>query len=179
MKRMRFMIGVLVFLLGVPAIASAQSLAELAEKEKKRREAVKGSSKVITNDDLRRGRRTPPPDSTGSQATSSSEAQGEEATAGEEPEKTPSELREEKRAEIQSKIDEQVGLIRAVQEVIDKTQLELNDLTDLTFGARRQNLMRLLEDSKREIAGFEQEIERLQEEARRAGVRVSRSGGGG
>ena len=162
------------FLLGAPAAASAQSLAELAEKEKKRRESVKSSGKVITNDDLGSRSRVAPPASTEAQATPSPGAQGSKATADEKPEKTPSELREEKRAEIQGKIDEQVGLIRAVQEVIDTSQLELNDLTDMTFGGRRANLMKLIEDGKAEIAGFEQAIEDLEEEARRAGVRVSR-----
>jgi len=171
---MRFIVGVLVFLLGAPAAASAQSLAELAEKEKKRRESVKSSGKVITNDDLGSRSRARPPDSTEAQATPSPGAQGKQAAADEAPEKTPSELREEKRVEIQKKIDEQVGLIRAVQEVIDETQLELNDLSTLTLGSRRRNLLKLLEDGKQEIAGFEQEIANLEEEARRAGVRVSR-----
>jgi hypothetical protein len=172
---MRFTVGVLVFLFGASAAVSAQSLVELAEKEKKRREAVKGSGKVITEKDLGRRSRTPPPaDATEAQTTSSPEAQGTQAQSGEGEEKSPSELREEKRAEIQRKIDEQVGLIRAVQEVIDETQLELNDLTDLTFGSRRQKLLNLIESSKAEIAGFEQEIANLEEEARRAGVRVSR-----
>ena len=174
MKRMRFMVGVLVFLLGAPVAASAQSLVELAEKEKKRRESIKSSGKVITEDDLGSRGRAAPTASTEAQATPSPGAQGTQAKAGEEPEKTPSELREEKRAEIQGKIDEQVGLIGAVQAQMDKAQLELNDLTDMTFGGRRANLMQLIEDGKAKIAGFEQAISDLEEEARRAGVRVSR-----
>ena len=174
MRCMRFIVAVLVFLLGAPAAASAQSLAELAEKEKKRRESVKSSGKVITNDDLGSRSRARPPDSTEAQATPSPGAQGKQAAADEAPEKTPSELREEKQKEIQGKIDEQAGLIGAVQAEIDKAQLELNDLTDMTFGGRRANLMKLIEDGKTEIAGFEQAISDFEEEARRAGVRVSR-----
>jgi hypothetical protein len=177
MKDMKRIVCLAVLLVGAATLVGAQSLAEVAAKEKKRRQAVEGSGKVITNDDLGRGRR-PGAESTqaAAETPSTPQAEGDNAAASEKPEapeKTDAELREEKRAEIQAKIDEQKKLIEERQKKIDEAQAELNDLSDMTFGNRRGGLMQTVEEGNAEIAKSRQAIEDLREQARRAGVRVS------
>jgi hypothetical protein len=177
MKSMKQILCLFVLLAATASLVSAQSLAEVAAKEKKRRQSMQGSDKVITNDDLgRAGKRISNPDAASAEAPATPEAEGDdagEAKASDQPEKTDAELRDEKRAEIQGKIDEQKKLIEEQQKKVDQAQLELNDLSDMTFGARRGGLMKTVEDGKAEIAKAQQAIEDLKDQARRAGVRVS------
>ena len=90
-------------LVGIPSLALSQSLAEVAAKERKRREAqAKGPAKVITEDELAKGRRGAPPpdvapveDEEAAKEGASSGASGEQA----EEEKSDEELRAEARAD--------------------------------------------------------------------------------
>jgi hypothetical protein len=94
------------------------------------------------------------------------------------PSASPEPTEEEKRAELanglQTQIDNEVKSIAFTRAQIDKAQLELNDLTNLTFGGRRKNLIEEIEKAQRRIAESEEKIAKLQEDARRAGVRVTR-----
>jgi hypothetical protein len=94
------------------------------------------------------------------------------------PSASPEPTEEEKRAEVaknlQTQIDNEVQSIAFTRAQIDKAQLELNDLTNLTFGGRRKNLAEEIEKAQGRIAESEEKIAKLQEEARRAGVRVTR-----
>jgi hypothetical protein len=175
MEHMKLTSGVLVFLLaagsGAGLAVAGQSLAELAKKEKERQKKVK-DAKVITSQDLRRGRRATSPAPV--RTTPASAASGSStAAAGEKSEKTVDEVREERRVEIQGQIDEERKVIQAVQEAMAQAQRELNDISNMTYGPRRAKLLKIVEDGQGEIAKLEKKIKDLQQQARREFVRVN------
>ena len=176
MERMKLTSGALVFLLaagsGAALAAAGQSLAELAKKEKERQKKLEGSSKVITEQDLRRGRRARSPVPVQSTATSPESGSSTEAAGGE-AEKTADDVREERRVEIQGQIDEERKVIQAVQDAMAQAQLELNDLSNMTYGPRRAKLLKIMEDGQAEVAKLEKKIKDLQQQARRERVRVN------
>jgi hypothetical protein len=94
------------------------------------------------------------------------------------PSASPEPTEEEKRAaaskELQRQVDHYVKEIALRRASIDKAQLELNDLTNYTFGGRRKTLMEQIEIWQNEIKEAEQEIAKLEEQARREGARVTR-----
>jgi hypothetical protein len=169
--------------LAVPAAVLAQekttSLAEQAEKTKKDREkrkaaGVPGSAKVITNDDLRSAQgnvivlggvpaSAPAPGAPGTPAAAAG------ATAP-----TDAELRDQKRADLQAQLDAQADLIKRLRESADQTQTELNDLGNYVFGGRRAALAQIVEERQKQVAEAERAIADLEEQARRAGVSLSR-----
>jgi hypothetical protein len=135
--------------------------------------------KVYTEDDLRGVGR---PKGTVSQPGSPSEP---DPSVSPSPEASPSsgaapreQTEEEKRAaaskEIQRQIDHYAKEIAVRRASIDKAQLELNDLTNYTFGGRRKTLMEQIEVWQNEIKEAEQEVAKLEEQARREGARVTR-----
>jgi hypothetical protein len=178
MNHMRSVAWLLVLVLGAPPLAAAQSLAEVAKKEKERRQRVKGSSKVITEGDLRKTRssRSSVPVTAGAETEESESTTAEEpsapAAAAEEEEKTDAELRAERQTEIQEQIDYRRKKIQTLQEHIAAARLELNDVSDMTYGGRRARLLQIVEDGQAEIAKLEGEIEDLTDQARHVGVRV-------
>jgi hypothetical protein len=142
--------------------------------------------KVITEDDLRSGGR--PQRGTVSVGTPDAPPETKEAKEGEakpatsaspSPEPTESEKREARQQELQKEIDYQAANIRTLQDQIDKAQAELNDLSEMTFSAagtntgRRAGLMKLIDDGNAQIRTSREKIQQLEDEARRAGVRVS------
>ena len=175
MEYMKLTSGALVFLLaagsGTALAAAGQSLAELAKKEKERQKKVK-DVKVITEQDLRRGRRATSPVPVQSTATSPGSGSSTEAAGGE-TEKTADDIREERRVEIQGQIDEERKVIQAVQEAMAQAQLELNDVSNMTYGPRRAKLMKIVEDGQAEVAKLEKKIKDLERQARRERVRVN------
>jgi hypothetical protein len=135
--------------------------------------------RVYTEDDLRgagrpRGTVSQPgtPAEPDAAASPSPDASPAPAAARQEP------TEEEKRAastkEIQRHIDHYSKEIAARRSSIDKAQLELNDITDYGVGGRRADLIEQIEAWKGEIQQGEQEIAKLEERARREGVRVNR-----
>ena len=101
-----------------------------------------------------------------------------QAAAKEEPPE--SDQREARRKEIQDQIDSSSNMIKTWQEQIDTAQRELNDLTDYTFSmpgtttGRRAALLKLIDEGNGKIKTAKEKIEQLEDEARRAGVAVSR-----
>jgi hypothetical protein len=151
---------------------SAQSLTEAAEKQKKER---KGQPKVYTEDDLRKAgaRVATPPEI----APAGDPAKPEPAAAAAKPkadEKTDDQLRAEKKAELEKKIQEQQAIIVQVRKAMADAQRELGDITNYTMGPRRAALMKVLDDGNAEIAKANAAIADVEEQARRAGVSVSR-----
>ena len=150
----------------------------------------KPPKKVITEDDLRSGRPLRGTVSVGTPDAAPEDKPAEakdgaagaaakgEAAAKEEP--TESEKREARRKEIQAEIDFQSANIKTLQDQINKAQTELNDLTDMTFSmsgtgtGRRTALMKVIDDAKAQIRTSEETIDRLEGDARRAGVPVTR-----
>jgi len=136
--------------------------------------------RVYTEDDLRGAGRprgtVSQPGSTSEPEPSASPSPSTEASPS--PDASPEPTEEEKRATgakaIQDKIDFYARYIATTRVDIEKAQLELNDLTNYTFGGRRKTLMEQIEMLEKNIAEAEQKIAGLEEEARRAGVRVTR-----
>jgi hypothetical protein len=158
-----------------PKPASAQSLAEIAAKEKERRKGAGG--KVITESDLQRAGHGLPAGETevGSDAEAPAEGEATEGTAAGQSapkEKTEEEQRAERQASLQKEIDAERAHIEEIKKDLALRQAELNDLTNYTFGGRRADLIKYVEDAKQAIVTHEGQIEKLMDEARRKGIRV-------
>ena len=157
--------------------ASAQSLAEAAAKERERRKGK--TSKVVTEAELRSSGRptaTPPelaPAEEGAPAGSASPAPGAAPAEAGAPAKTDEELRADKKADLERRLKQQNDIIAATRKMMEQAQLELNDTGNLTFGGRREALMKIMEEHQKEIAQAEAAIEQIREEARRAGIALS------
>jgi DNA repair exonuclease SbcCD ATPase subunit len=162
------------FVVCLAAVCSAQSIGELAEKQKKARKGQ--PAKVITAEDLKnpRARVEIPPAQEPSGGAASEAAKPPAGADAAKPEKTEEEQRAEKRAEIEKKIKEHQDRIADVRAQMDAAQTELNDLSTLTYGGRREALMKLLAEGEAEIAKANQAIADLQEQARRAGLPIAR-----
>jgi hypothetical protein len=161
--------------------AMAQSLGEIAERERIRREkeaAKRPAAKVITEDELR-GRRTsgtvsqPAADAavvaTAAPAAAAAPAAGA-APAGAPPEKTEEELRAEKQAEWRQKLQEAQANVSTLRARQDQIQAELND-TRTVYGPNRASLLNHLEKTKSALAQAEQTVTNLEEEGRRSRYR--------
>lgn len=181
MKPSRVAVALLALIFGAGSAAAFQepSLAEIAKQEKKRRKAAAKAAeqptRTITETELKTA-----PGSTANpvvDAPAEPGAAAPTASPGASPaaaEKTDDQLRDEKRVEIQKKIDEQKERMEKVRKMMDDAQLELNDLANQTVGGRRSALLKLVEDGNTELAACEARISDLEEQARRAGVSVSR-----
>lgn len=152
------------------------SIVELAKREKERRQASEADAQVITNEQL--GYRS----QVWFQAQESAEAEaGEEGSSAgvtdsdaAEDEPTPEEVRAAKQAELQAQLDEELDRMDRIRTVIAQAERELADLTDLTFGTRRANLQKLIEDGEAELEASEEKLVQIEREARFAAVRVRR-----
>jgi hypothetical protein len=145
----------------------------------------KPPKKVITEDELRSGGATrgtvsmgtPDAQPSAEPAKEGAAAKGE-AAAKEEP--SESDKREARRKEIQDGINFESANIVSLQEQIDTSQKELNDLTDITYSmpgtstGRRAALLKLIDDANAMIKTSNEKIEKFEDEARRAGIAVSR-----
>lgn len=178
MKPSRLAVALLALTFGAGSAAAFQepSLAEIAKQEKKRRKAAAKAAERPTRTITEVELKTAP----GTTANPVVDAPGEPGTAtpaaspGASPEKTDDQVRDEKRVEIQKKIDEQKGRMDKVRQLMADAQAELNDLSNQTMGGRRAALLKLVEDANAELAACEARISDLEEQARRAGVSVSR-----
>jgi len=176
MKTKLAVFAVLVCVLAPWEAASAQSLAEAAAKERERRKGK--TTKVVTDAELRGSGRptaTPPelaPNEEAAPAGSASPAPGA-SPASEAPQKSDEELRAEKKVDLEKRLKLQNDVIAATRKMMDEAQLELNDTSNLTFGGRREALMKIMEEHQKEIAQAEATIEQIREEARRAGIALS------
>ncbi|MCM2254052.1 MAG: hypothetical protein NDJ94_00135 [Vicinamibacteria bacterium] len=178
MKPSRVAVALLALIFGAGTAAAFQepSLAEIAKQEKKRRKAAAKAAEQPTRTITEAELKAAP----GTTANPVVDAPAEPGTAtpgaspGASPEKTDDQLRDEKRVEIQKKIDEQKERMAKVRKMMDDAQLELNDLSNQTMGGRRTALLKLVDDGTAELAACEARISELEEQARRAGVPVSR-----
>jgi hypothetical protein len=164
----------LVFLgLVAPPLAAQESLAQAAERQKKART---GQTKVITEDELRnnRSKAYSPPSVDG--APDQPAAQPSPGAGGKPAAKelTEEEQRAKSKSDIEKQIKDHADYIAVINKQLADAQLELNDIATMTFGGRRTELMRLLDEGKAKIAEVEGQIAELQEKARRAGIAVSR-----
>jgi hypothetical protein len=169
-------------LAAAPCVRGDESLGAIAEKAKKERQerrAQAGSKPVksFTDADLKGGGASSPPVETAADADKpAADANAKDAKPADKTgkaEKTDDQIRAEKRAEIQKKIDEQRQRMQQMDAAMAAAQAELSDLTNYTFGTKRASLQKVLDDGQAEKAKAQQAIEGLQEEARRLGVPVS------
>ena len=148
----------------------AQSLAEVAEREKKRRAEVKGSTKVISERELRSGRRvvTLPSDSapaTGG-AGDNAGAGADELASGEEPEVDETTTREY----WQNRVNAAREQIATLEERLQNPESDWGGgmRTDVNPVGQRNLSQR--QDVESQLAAARAELVQIQEEARRAGV---------
>ena len=173
-------LATLVAIVAVAAVpATAQSLGELAAREKARREketAKRPAAKVITEDELR-GRRTsgtvsqPAADEVAATA-SAGQPSGTAAPAAGAPgapaaaEKTEDEQRAERQADWRQKLQEAQANVSNLRARQDQIQAELNDVRTV-YGPNRASLVSHLEKTKTALAQAQQTVTNLEEEGRR------------
>lgn len=144
--------------------AYAQSLVDVAEKEKKRRTEVKGDAKVISERDLGRGRSSPLPASAPAEGTVAEDA-------GDKGEEDESETDETKTREYwQNRVAESK---KKIADLESKLQDPENDWgggmrTDVNPVGQRNLSSR--QETESQLAAARSELARIQDEARRAGV---------
>lgn len=164
-------VAVCLVFLAPPARAWQEpSLAEVAQREKERRVKAKPPTKVLTDDDLGSSR-------SHVQVLVDAEAKAQsEGQAGKDgkPAKTGEELRADKRADYQRRIEEQQTKIASFRKQVAQVQLDMNDLTSYLYGSKRADLQRMLEEGQKQIAEAEKAIADIEEQARREGFAVSR-----
>lgn len=160
-------------LLALPA-AAQETMAQAAERQKKAR---KGQTKVITDEELK-GVRTKGYVAASAEGAAPQAAASPAATGAASPDapatKSDDEQRAEKKAEIEKKIKQWTDFIAETKKSMDEAQLELNDLSSNTFGSRRAGLQKIIDEGSQHLAEAQQAVADLQEEARRAGLTISR-----
>lgn len=150
-------------------ISSAQSLAEIAARTKKK-EAGK-PAKVYTETDLR----SRPGSGSMSQmdgpvatASPAPGAAGVVAPAGEKPAKTEEELRAEKQAEWRLRLAAAEAEVARISDEVNRAQTALNDISGPLYGGTRGGLITRVDEGKRQLALAQQMVLDIQEEGRRA-----------
>lgn len=161
-------------LLFVPARSSAQSLAEIAAKEKEKKKGKQ--AKVYTEDDLRRAK--PNPNLAGGEdAAAATPAEGAPAEAKEgapqekKKEKTEEELRAEQETGWRQKLQKAREDVTRLSAEVDRLQGVLNDTTVNIYSATRTNALSQLEQTKQQLAAAQQAVTDLEDEGRRRGYR--------
>jgi hypothetical protein len=171
--------AVLAAAVAVPA--AAQSLAEIAEKTRREREAKKksgGSAKVITESELRgaetrgtyssaAGEPTPEASPVVGQA---SPAPGTPGAAAQRP-KTEEELATERQAEWRKKLAEAQEDVSRWAAEVNRLQDGLNDATLGFYGPARANRANALAEAQKNLAAAQASVESLTTEGRRNGWR--------
>jgi hypothetical protein len=160
----------------VASTAGAQSLAEIAERNKKK-EAAKGkpaAPKVYTEDDLRAGKAGSGSMSSmdGPVAVAASPAPGSAPPApGAAAAKSEDEVRAEAEAEWRQRLQQANEDVTRIAGEVDRAQSGLNDLSGPLYGGSRTALLNRLEEGQRNLAAARKKVEDLQEEGRRARYR--------
>jgi len=161
--------------LGAAPQASTQSLAEVAAKEKERRKGTTG--KVITETDLRGAGQGGPSDvseasSDGEGDTSAEGASSVDGAKAAPKEKTEEEKRAYRQAAYQKEISDELAHIEGLKKDIAAREVELKDLTNYTYGGRRADLLKFVDDANKAITDHESQIEKLRAQARNEGLAI-------
>jgi hypothetical protein len=149
--------------------AFAQSLVELAAKEKKRRSEVKGTTKVISERELQSGRRvTSLPSDSATTATNQGEAgvSSDETQSAEEPEVDETTTREY----WQNRVNAAHEKIAALEQKLQSPESDWGGgmRTDVNPVGQRNLSQR--QEIESQLAAARAELAQIQDEARRAGV---------
>jgi hypothetical protein len=159
--------------------SSAQSMAELAAREKERRSKAKNAGKAYTESDLGKGGTSAPaaaaptsaaPAAADSKATTAAEAAKPAGDAAQK-EKTDDELKAERERVWRDKLTQANAEITRLQSRADDLQRALNDLSQNLYGSTRARQASELEQVQQALAASRKSLEDLQEEGRRSGYR--------
>jgi hypothetical protein len=164
---------------GLPSIARAESLGEIAAKERARRSGK--PTKVITEEDLKKsGKGTVStgvgqlPADEAKKAEDAKKAAGGEKAEGaakeEKKEKTEDELRTEREQDWRKRRDAADQEVQRLQAEVDRLQTYANDI-NVAMGPGRAELLERLEKAKQELEAARAKVAGLEDERRRAGFR--------
>lgn len=149
--------------------AFAQSLAEVAAKEKKRRSEVKGTTKVISDRELQSGRRTTAIPSASASAAGS-EAEGatasDDTASGEEPEVDETTTREY----WQNRVNAAHEKISALEKQLQSPESDWGGGMRTDVNPLGQRNLSSRQETENQLAAARAELAQIQDEARRAGV---------
>jgi hypothetical protein len=167
-------VAALGLVLSVQAAGKEESLADKAARARK--PAPAGSpaapAKVFTNEDLlnAKGNVTILPAPEGE---AGAEPGAETAGTTKKPERTDEEYRAQAGAALQKAIDSQAEIMKMAGKAIEGWEAELSDTTNYTYGTRRAALMQSIDDARKAIEAAQQNINDLEDQARRQGIRVT------
>lgn len=155
------------------APTSAQSLSELAAKERERRAKAKaGASKTYTESDLGKGAPIAPPEvATDPKAAGTPAAADAAKTDPAKKEKTEDEQKAERETAWREKVTKATAEVTRLQARADLLQTALNDLSQNLYGSTRQAQAAELEQVQGQLQTARKSLEDLQEEGRRNSYR--------
>ena len=159
----------------VPTVAPAQSLGELAAREKERRKGL--TARLYTDEDLRH--------TSQQQANYTSSAAADPATAlpvvaggvaaavpkEGEGAKSEDDLRAERAKAWRESLQKARDDVTRLSADIERLQLGLNDLSQNLYGAGRRAQIDRLEEAKGQLAAAQQSVGDIEEEGRRSSFR--------
>ena len=168
MKQTLLLLAVLALSMAVlPGSVLAQSLAEVAEKEKKRRSEAKGTAKVISERELQTGRRvTSLPSDSAPSAGAEGEVASDELATGQEPEVDETTTREY----WQSRVNASREKIVALEERLQSPESDWGGGMRTDVNPIGQRNLSQRQETESQLAAARAELAQIQDEARRAGV---------
>jgi poly-gamma-glutamate capsule biosynthesis protein CapA/YwtB (metallophosphatase superfamily) len=169
----------LVAVLALPSFAAAQSMAELAAREREKRKTQKPTTKVLTEEDLRRGsagRGTvntgmPEPATAATAAPGAGTATAAAAAPGTQKPKTEEELRAEQEQAWRERLKKAQAEVQRVSQALDAVNRSLADMTGNLYGAQRTTLLGEADKLKIEQQVVQQQLTAVEEEGRRSRFR--------
>jgi hypothetical protein len=177
---MRVLQAAIVFVVvcGLAGPASAQSLGELAAKEKQKRQG-KPAPKVITETDLSKAGKRGTVSMTGETPVEGGETTAEAPAEGAAPgapgaapakkEKTEEELRAEQRAAWEKSYAAAKEKVRIHQLNVSNIQKDMNDVSGGLYTERRNTVAKMLADEQAALTAAQAELDRLDNEGRANG----------
>lgn len=162
---------VLMFAPGAFSVAEAQSMAELAAREKEKRKAQK-AGKVYDEYELKRsGQGVPAYVPATTTAPTAASPAPTTAAPGAAKEKTADELQAEAEKAWRDKFQKANQEVQNLSQLAGSLQKNLDDMTGNIYGSQRTNLMSQLEKVKADVSAAQQRVADLQEEGRRSRFR--------
>lgn len=160
-------------LLSLPADASAQSLAEIAAKQKERRKGK--STRVFTEEDLKkgpaRGFTSGDPSESAGEGGSPVPTAAPEGGGAQAPQKSEDELRAERQTAWREKLQKSRDNVTQLTAEVSRLEAALNDLTVPVYGATRNARVEAHQKAKQQLAAAQQAVTDLEEEGRRNAYR--------
>jgi hypothetical protein len=151
------------------SFASAQGLGDVAAREKAKKKQAQGQAKpakVYTESNLGSGSAAPAAPGLPSDAeAAAAKTEAQTAKAGEK--KTEEEQKAEAAAAWRTKLEQARKEVSAYEDVINKVQLDLNDMSGGVYGAGRAAKIAFLEENRQKLAEAQARVAALEDEGRR------------